>query len=222
MKVATLLFIAITGFVVLGGNTKVEDPQLNFRDSFAGAATAYGATNALYKITFSYAGYENAFNVVNEVRNPVKKLKIHGFAALAIVAILYILANVAYFAAVPKAELIAAKEISAALFFKHVFGSSSVVKGLNFLIALSSFGNLIAVLLGQSRMIRECGRQGTLPFPRFWASTKPFGTPLGPYFVKWILTIIMIVGPPAGDAFNFSGPHATLSSDSSTDLYRSC
>jgi amino acid transporter len=211
VKVLTLVFIAITGFVVLGGHTKVADPGINFRHSFEGAATAYGATNAMYKIVFSYAGFENAFNVVNEVRNPVKKLRTHAFIALTIVAILYTLANVAFFAAVPRAELVASKEISAALFFKHALGSNSAVKGLNFLIALSSFGNLIAVLLGQSRLVRECGRQGVLPFPRFWVSTKPFGTPLGPYFVKWVLTVIMIVGPPAGDAFNFSESRATLS-----------
>lgn len=42
-----------------------------------------------------------------------------------------------------------------------------------------------------------------LPFPRFWASTRPFGTPLGPYLLKYVLTILMIVAPPAGDAFNF-------------------
>lgn len=47
-------------------------------------------------------------------------------------------------------------------------------------------------------------RQGVLPYPRFWASTKPFNTPLGPYLLKWILTVIVIVAPPAGDAFNFS------------------
>jgi len=68
VKLLTLIFIGITGLVVLGGHTKVGDPQLNFRNSFSGAASAYGATNAMYKITFSYAGYENAFNVVNEVR----------------------------------------------------------------------------------------------------------------------------------------------------------
>lgn len=124
--------------------------------------------------------------------------------SLLIVAILYILANVAYIAAVPVAELKASKQIAASLFFEKVFGSSGAVKGLNFLIALSSFGNLLAVLIGQSRLIRECGRQGVLPFPRFWASTRPFGTPLGPYAVKWSLTVIMILAPPAGDAFNFS------------------
>jgi hypothetical protein len=64
----------------------------------------------------------------------------------------------AYFSAIPKAELIQAREIAASLFFANVFGSSNAVRGLNFLIALSSFGNLIAVLLGTSRLIRECGR----------------------------------------------------------------
>jgi amino acid transporter len=72
------------------------------------------------------------------------------------------------------------------------------------LIALSSFGNLVAVFLGTSRLIRECGRQGILPWPKFWVQTKPFGTPLGPYIVKWVLTVIMILTPPAGDAFNFT------------------
>lgn len=99
MKVLTLIFIAILGFVVLGGNTKVEDPKLNFRDAFVGTATAYGATNAMYKLVFSYAGFENAFNVVNEVKNPVKQLKKNAFISLTVVAVLYMLANIAYFAA---------------------------------------------------------------------------------------------------------------------------
>lgn len=52
-------------------------------------------------------------------------------------------------------------------------------------------------------MLTGHDRQGVLPYPNFWASTKPFGTPLGPYFVKWAVTVIMILAPPAGDAFNF-------------------
>lgn len=158
VKLITLIFIAITGLVVLGGHTRVKDPRANFRDSFAGSGSGggYGATSALYDIIFSYAGYSNAFNVVNEVRKPVKTIKKSASLALLLVAILYILANVAYFAAVPKADLVAGKQTVAALFFEAVFGSN--VKGLNILIALSAFGNIIAVLIGQSRLIRECGR----------------------------------------------------------------
>ncbi len=70
------------------------------------------------------------------------------------VAILYILANIAYFAAVPKAELIAAKQTAAGLFFTHDFGFNGASKGLNFLIALSAFENLLSVLIGQSQIIR--------------------------------------------------------------------
>ncbi|KAL2260309.1 hypothetical protein VTK26DRAFT_5717 [Humicola hyalothermophila] len=202
VKVLTLVFIAITGLVVLGGHVaRVPDPKANFVDAFDGRATPYGLTNALYKIIFSYIGYENAFNVVNE--SPVRQLRRNGFLSLIIVAILYILANIAYFAAIPKDELREAREIAASLFFSRVFGSSNAIRGLNFLIALSSFGNLIAVLLGTSRLIRECGRQGVLPFPRFYASTRPFNTPLGPYLIKYFLTLLMILAPPAGDAFNF-------------------
>lgn len=73
VKIATLIFISITGFVVLGGRTRVQDPTANFHNSFEGKATAYGITNGLYKIIFSYAGYENAFNVVNEVKVSLRR-----------------------------------------------------------------------------------------------------------------------------------------------------
>ena len=103
-------------------------------------------------------------------------MRTNAFISLLVVALLYTLANIAYFAAgrlyitlyllnssnpgptVSKTELEESTQIAASLFFQKVFGSSGAVRGLNFLIALSAFGNLIAVLLGQSRVIRECGR----------------------------------------------------------------
>lgn len=159
VKLITLVFVAITGLVVLGGHTRVENPTANFHDAFAGTTSSgYGVVNALVKIVFSYAGYENAFNVVSEVKNPVRSLKIYASVALTIVAVLYMLANIAYFAAVPKDKLANSHQVAASLFFQAVFGSGGAAKGLNFLIALSAFGNLLAVLIGQSRLMRECGR----------------------------------------------------------------
>lgn len=94
--------------------------------------------------------------------------------------------------------------MTASLFFTAVFGTTKAVTALSALVAISSFGSLLSAVIGSSRVIRECGRQGVLPYPRFWASTRPFNTPSGPYLVKWIMTVIVIVAPPAGDAFNFS------------------
>lgn len=111
---------------------------------------------------------------------------------------------IAHVFTVPKDEIESSKLTIASLFFTKVFGNSGAVRGLNFLIALASFGNMIAVIIGISRRIRECGRQGVLPWTTFWVSTKPFGTPLGPYLVIWGLTMLMILAIPAGDAFTFS------------------
>jgi amino acid transporter len=68
IKLMTLVFISVTGLVVLGGHTSLPDPHANFVDSFRGTVTPYGVTNALYKIIYSYAGFTQAFNVVNEVK----------------------------------------------------------------------------------------------------------------------------------------------------------
>jgi hypothetical protein len=61
-------------------------------------------------------------------------------------------------AAVSKYDLVNSGTTVATLYFRAVFGDSAAVRGLNFLVALSAFGNIIASLLGSSRMIRECGR----------------------------------------------------------------
>lgn len=101
-----------------------------------------------------------------------------------------------------KEEFQESGEIAAAVFFRTAFGESAET-ALNVCVLLSAFGNLLVVLIGQSRQIREIGRQGVLPFTEFWVSTRPFGTPIGPYLLKWAFTFIMIVAPPAGDAFQF-------------------
>ncbi|KAK6431501.1 hypothetical protein LTR95_012340, partial [Oleoguttula sp. CCFEE 5521] len=201
IKVFTLIFISITGLVVLGGHTSVKDPHHNFRDPFAGTTgDGNGLATALVRITFAYAGYQNCFNVMNEVKDPIRTMKRIAPLSLLVIWILYMLCNVAYFAAVPKEEIAASKTTAASLFFSAVFGTKAA-KGLNILVILSALGNLITD--GQSRVIREIGRQGVLPYPKFWVTTKPFGTPIGPYVLKWSMTVLMILASPAGDAFNF-------------------
>jgi len=95
--------------------------------------------------------------------------------SLTIVFVLYFLANIAYFAAskctpfksgflyfiyhtVPKEAIATSRELTASLFFTAVFGNSKAVTAMSALVAVSSFGNLLAVIIGSSRIIRECGR----------------------------------------------------------------
>jgi amino acid transporter len=153
--------IGITGLVVLGGNvSRVPEPKEHFQNAFDGTenASVYGATSALISVMFSYQGYENAFNLVNEVKNPIKTLKWSAPASLITTGILYMLANIAYLAAASRQDIIDSEVNVASLFFERVFGSGGASRALNFLICVSAFGNLLVVLIGQSRMIRECGR----------------------------------------------------------------
>ncbi|KAI8954330.1 high-affinity methionine permease [Xylaria longipes] len=205
LKILTLIFISITGFVILGGHvSRVADPGANFRNAFEGTTrNGNDLSVALINIIFAYSGYANAFSVVNEIQNPIPVLKRNGTISVSIVAILYLLCNIAYFSAVPKEEFAQSKATAASDFFAAVFGQGRAQDALNALVLISAFGNLLAVLIGQSRLIREIGRQGVLPFTEFFVSTKPFGTPIGPYFIKWIVTLIFIAAPPAGDAFQF-------------------
>ncbi|KAM0296217.1 hypothetical protein HYE67_008081 [Fusarium culmorum] len=204
LKLLLLLFIAISGLVILGGNFRsIPDPSLNFRHGFEGTTSSgYNLSQAMVNISFAFSGWQNAFSMANEIKNPIPTLKKNASASLLIVFVLYFLCNIAYFAAVPKDIFLESSELAAAVFFRTVFGRSAE-SALNFCVLLSSFGNLLAVLVSQSRQIREIARQGVLPWTEFWVSTKPFGTPVGPYLLKWAFTFLMIVAPPAGDAFQF-------------------
>ena len=52
----------------------------------------------MFKVLYAYSGWQNANYVLNEVRDPVRILKIAGPLGLGITATLYIFANIAYFA----------------------------------------------------------------------------------------------------------------------------
>lgn len=53
---------------------------------------------AMFKVLYSFSGWQNANYVLNDVQRPVRTLKIAGPLALGITATLYIFANIAYFA----------------------------------------------------------------------------------------------------------------------------
>jgi len=69
VKLIILLFIVFTGFAVLGGGTRIENPRQNFHQSFDGVTSnGNDIVNALVSINFAYQGYANAFNVVAEIK----------------------------------------------------------------------------------------------------------------------------------------------------------
>ncbi|CAG9983960.1 unnamed protein product [Clonostachys byssicola] len=208
-KVGVVLFIIFAGFAALAGRRLVPDPH-NFDNSFAievgdgyGGGGVYAYSNALLNIIYSYKGWENANYVVSELKNPRKTLAIAAPLAIGGVTILYLLANVAYFAAIPKSDLAKSEVLVAALFFKNVFGDSAAARSLPVFVCLSNLGNVLAVSFAHARLNQELAKEGMLPWSRFWASNKPFNAPAASLFIHWLITVIILVAPPAGPAYSF-------------------
>ncbi|KAI5310290.1 hypothetical protein KEM55_008955 [Ascosphaera atra] len=166
LKFGIILTIIIGGGMALTGRLTIDERPDNlahpFRDS---TPTAYG--------------------VLGETRNPEKTLKIASCIGVSLAGTFYMLINVAYFAAVPRREILASAEIIAASFFKNVFGARAETLLCAF-VALSAFGTVQAILFAQGRIVQGLGQQGVLPYSRFFASTKPFNSPaagLGEHYV---------------------------------------
>lgn len=203
LKIGILLIIILAGFIALGGHLKIDEKPNNFTNAFEGTTnSSYGVVMALYNVIWSYIGYSNANYALSETRRPVRTLKIAAPVALVSVAILYMLANIAYFAGVPKEEILASKRLVAASLFRNVWGEKAE-RALSVFVALSAFGNVLSVIFSQGRLVQELGREGILPFSRFWASNRPFNAPLAGLFEHWLICIIVILAPPPGDAYNF-------------------
>ncbi|KAK5656718.1 hypothetical protein OQA88_4265 [Cercophora sp. LCS_1] len=208
-KVLVLLVIVFSGFAALAGYRLVPDPH-NFDNIWAiekgdgyGGGGAYAFATALLQVVYSYKGWENANYVLGELKNPRRTLSIAAPIAVVGVTILYVLANVAYFAAIPKADLAKSEVIVAGLFFRNVFGESAAARSLPAFVALSNIGNVLAVSFAHSRVNQELAKEGILPYSSFWASSKPFNTPSASLFLHWIVTVIVLLAPPPGPAYNF-------------------
>ncbi|KAI8306375.1 High-affinity methionine permease [Colletotrichum sp. SAR11_240] len=169
------------------------------------SSSGYNIGSAILNVIFSFQGYDNVNAVLSEVRNPQRTLRLALPLSMGVIAVLYLLANVAYFAAVPKEAFIAAKVTVAATLFENVFGPSAGAKALPALVALSALGHLLGVAftIRIARLLQELAKDGVLPFSNLFMENRPFRTPIYALLLHLGVTILFICAPPAGDAFNF-------------------
>ncbi|KIY63423.1 APC amino acid permease [Cylindrobasidium torrendii FP15055 ss-10] len=205
-KLVLLLFFVVSGLLALLGilpPTEYPLPSHPFRRPFEGSTTdASVLISGMYNVIWAFVGYNAANSALSEVRNPVWTVKRAAPLALGTVTVVYLLVNVAYFAVVEKADILSGRRIVAALFFRNLFGKSAE-RILSLCISLSTLGNLLGGHFHQGRMLQELGREGTVPYASFFASSQPFGAPLAALAFQWAFNVILIVLPPESDAYAF-------------------
>jgi hypothetical protein len=52
-------------------------------------------------------------------------------------------------------------------------------------------------------VVQEIGREGILPWSKLWASNKPLNAPFMGLFEHWLVSVVIMLAPPPGDAYNF-------------------
>ncbi|GMG39986.1 unnamed protein product [Ambrosiozyma monospora] len=206
-KIVFIFFIAFSGFAALSGTTKAPKNHDIFKNTWEGTTTdGNSISNAIMKVVFAYGGTGYAFGVVAETnpKNTIKTFKYFVPATLFVIFLLYILCVTAYYAGIQDIKTIKSSgSLVAAVYFEKIFETQAAVRAMCAFVAISAFGHLLTVYISHSRALRECGRQGVLPFPRLWTSVKPWGTPLFPILVTLIVNLIVLLAPPPGDAYNF-------------------
>lgn len=182
-KTMVLAFTACSGFAALAGYRQVPDPH-NFHDAFQAEdgdgysnGGIYGMAHALLAVIFSYRGWENANYIAGELKNPRKTLAVAAPLAVGGVTILYILANVAFFAAVPKADIAKSEVLVAGVFFTNMFGETAGAKVLPAFVAISNVGTVVALTYSHAKVLQELAKENLLPYSKFWASNRPFNAP---------------------------------------------
>jgi len=116
---------------------------------------------AILKIDYTYAGWNNAINLLAEVhghtptsntpggtRSPIQVIRSAGYIALSVASVLFLFVNLALFVAVPKEQLRSSGTLAAAVFFEVVYGKHSVVASKVFptLVALSCVGGTVSTV----------------------------------------------------------------------------
>ncbi|KAL8856831.1 MAG: hypothetical protein Q9178_006548 [Gyalolechia marmorata] len=185
IKVLTLMAVIVIGFAAAGGasfgsGSGARDAvKANFatHNSFARPRDDIGnyAISIAY-VVYSFGGFEQPFYVLSEVSHPKKRFAKATIATMIVIAILFILANVAYLCAVPMETVLHTDLDMATLFFGEVFGNEIAPRVMAGIIAFSIFGNIVVMTFTAARVKQEIAKEGILPFSLFFArsTTTPY------------------------------------------------
>ena len=180
IKVAVLLAIAAAGIAAGDGSGLIAPPTVEHA-SLLGFALAYQS------VAFAYYGWEDAAKMAEEIRDPGRSLPRILIGGAIAVAVLYLVVNTAYLAALTPQEM-AGSELVARDAVQGVFGNTAAtfVVVASLLILISS-GNVN--FLGMPRVAFGLARSGLAP--KIFQYVSPRGTPVAGLFL--IGTVILVL-----------------------------
>ncbi|KAJ1646584.1 hypothetical protein J3B02_004446 [Coemansia erecta] len=202
VKIVTLLVVSFTGFLLMVGAVK-RTSGTNWSRGFQGTRLdAQSFASAMTRLFWSWEGWSNVGYVVGEVKNVKRNLPLSLGLAMSTLAVLYLLANVAYFSVIPL-EDIDNGTLLAAQFMDKLFGKAMGQVVLPVCIGISILGVVMSELFGGGRLMYTAGKTGFVPYGDVLGEIHPrFGTPVYAMAIIWGLSLVFLFAPPPGKAFD--------------------
>uniref|UniRef100_S4P8K7 JhI-21 n=2 Tax=Pararge aegeria TaxID=116150 RepID=S4P8K7_9NEOP len=193
-KLLALIVIILSGiYYICAGHTE------NFQDSFEGQYSAGSIALAFYSGLFAFGGWNYLNFVTEELQDPYKNLPRAIWIAMPMVTVIYVMANLAYFAVVSKMEMIT-KPAVAAIFGDRLFGAWSWV--IPVFVALSTFGGVNGVLFTSARLFATGAQEGHMPgfFTLFHIDKQ---TPIPSLIFTCFFSLLMLTNSNVFDLINY-------------------
>lgn len=196
-KVIALIVIIITGMVSLARDgTNVG----SFAKPWEGTNTNIGGIAlAMYSGLYSYAGWDTLNFMVEELQDPYKNLPLAIYISLPICTIIYLLANIAYYAVLTPAEIIASDAVAVG-FADQTLGVMSWI--IPIAVAMSTFGALNSSMMASSRLFFVGAREQQLPDYFAMVSPKRY-TPSPALILSGCLTLVYLCIKDVFDLINY-------------------
>ena len=195
-NVIALIVIIVTGLVYLGnGNT-----SLALSNPWRGTTTNVGnIALAMYSGLYAYGGWDTLNYMVEELQNPYENLPKAIYVSLPLVTVMYILTNVAYYAVLSPAELIASDAVAIS-FAAKTLGSAQWL--IPIAVAMSTFGGLNSSMMTSSRLFYTGARERQLPDYFGMVSVSHF-TPASSVILSCVLTLVYMCVENVFDLINY-------------------